>query len=86
MHGTRAIKKIKSPEKKEKPSNTAPKATALAAAAPKATASKPSKPSKPLNIPHSDVSPELKRLVVTELIKSGKARIIRGKKKDILKK
>ena len=61
MCGRRSIKKI--------PSDTAPKAPEVAAAAPKATASKPSKPSKPLNIPLSDVSPEFKRLVVTELIK-----------------
>ena len=79
MSSTTSTKRIKSLEKKKKPSNTAPKATA-SAAAPKAIASKP------LNIPLSDVSPELKRLVVTELIKSGKARIIRGKKKDMLKK
>ena len=81
MCGTRSIKKIKSPERK-KPSDTAPKAPAVAAA-PKATASKPSKP---LNIPLSDVSPEFKRLVVTELIKSGKARVIKAKKKDMMKK
>ena len=74
MCGTRSIKRIKSPEKK-KPSDTAPKE-----APPKATASKP------LNIPLSDVSPEFKRLVVTELIKTGKARVIRGKKKDMMKK
>ena len=80
MCGRRSIKKIKSPEKKKKPSNTAPKAPAAAAAAPKATASKP------LNITLSDVSPEFKRLVVTELIKSGKARVIKAKKKDIMKK
>ena len=78
MCGTRSIKKIQSPEKKKKPSDTAPKA-----APPKATASKPSKP---LNIPLSDVSPEFKRLVVSELVKSGKARVIRGKKKDMMKK
>ena len=53
--------------------------------APKATASKPSKPSKPLNIPLSDVSPEFKRLVVTELVRSGKARVIKAKKKDMKK-
>ena len=81
MCGTRSIKKIQSPEKKKKPSNTAPKAVP-----PKAKASKPSKPSKPLNIPLSDVSPEFKRLVVSELVKSGKARVIRGKKKDMMKK
>ena len=75
MCGTRSIKRIKSPEKKKKPSDTAPKA-----ARPKATASKP------VNIPLSDVSPEFKRLVVTELIKTGKARVIRGKKKDMMKK
>ena len=69
MCGRRSIKKIKSPERK-KPSDTAPKATA-------------SKPSKPLNIPLRDVSPEFKRLVVKELIKSGKARVI--KKKDMKK-
>ena len=74
MCGRRSIKKIKSPERK-KPSDTAPKATA----------SKPSKPSKPLNIPLSDVSPEFKRLVVTELIRSGKARVIKAKKKDMKK-
>ena len=84
MCGRRSIKKIKSPERK-KPSDTAPKAPAVAAAAPKATASKPSKPSKPLTIPLSDVSPEFKRLVVTELIKSGKARVIKAKKKDMKK-
>ena len=66
---------------KKKPSDTAPKA-----APPKATASKPSKPSTPLNIPLSEVSPEFKRLVVSELIKTGKARVIRGKKKDMMKK
>ena len=81
MCGTRSIKRIKSPEKKKKTSDTAPKA-----APPKATASKPSKPSTPLNIPLSDVSPEFKRLVVSELVKSGKARVIRGKKKDMMKK
>ena len=81
MCGTRSIKRIKSPEKKKKPSDTAP-----IAAPPKATASKPSKPSTPLNIPCSDVSPEFKRLVVSELIKTGKARVIRGKKKDMMKK
>ena len=75
MCGTRSIKRIKSPEKKKKPSDTAPKA-----APPKATASKP------LNIPLKDVSPVFKRLVVTELIKTGKARVIRGKKKDLMKK
>ena len=69
MCGRRSIKKIKSP------SDTAPKATA----------SKPSKPSKPLNIPLCDVSPEFKRLVVRELIKSGKARVIKAKKKDMKK-
>ena len=78
MCGTRSIKRIKSPEKKKKPSDTAPKA-----APPKATASKPSTP---LNIPLSDVSPEFKRLVVSELIKTGKARVVRGKKKDMMKK
>ena len=72
MSGTTSIKR-KSPEKKKKPSDTAPKA-------PKATASKP------LNIPLSDVSPEFKRLVVSELLKSGKARIFKGKKKDLLRK
>ena len=72
---------MKSPEKKKKPSDTAPKE-----APPKATASKPNKPSTPLNIPLKDVSPEFKRLVVTELIKTGKARVIRGKKKDLMKK
>ena len=75
MCGTRSIKRIKSPEKKKKPSDTAPKAPP-----PKATASKP------MNIPLSDVSPEFKRLVVSELIKTGKARVIRGKKKDMMKK
>ena len=80
MCGTSSIKRIKSPEKK-KPSDTAPKA-----APPKAIASKPSKPSTPLNIPLSEVSPEFKRLVVSELIKTGKARVIRGKKKDMMKK
>ena len=77
MCGRRSIKKIKSPERK-KPSDTAPKAPAVAAA-PKATASKP------LNIPLSEVSPEFKRLVVTELIRSGKARVIKAKKKDMKK-
>ena len=86
MCSTRSIKRIKSPEKKKKPSNTAPKAAPPKAAPPKATASKPSKPSTPLNIPLSDVSPEFKRLVVSELIKTGKARVVRGKKKDIMKK
>ena len=75
MCGTKSIKRIKSPEKKKKPSDTAPKA------APKA-----SKPSNPMNIPLSDVSPEFKRLVVTELIRTGKARVIRSKKKDMMKK
>ena len=79
MCSTRSIKRIKSPEKK-KPSNTALKEAPPKAAPPKATASKP------LNIPLSDVSPEFKRLVVTELIKTGKARVIRGKKKDMMKK
>ena len=74
MCGTRSIKKIQSPEKKKKPSDTAPKAVPQA-----------SKPSNPVNIPLSDVSPEFKRLVVTELIKTGKARVIRGKKKDMMK-
>ena len=78
MCGRRSIKK--SSEKEKKPSSTAPKAPAAAAAAPKAIASKP------LNIPLSDVFPEFKRLVVTELIKSGKARVIKSKKKDIMKK
>ena len=50
------------------------------------TAPKASKPSNPVNIPLSDVSPEFKRLVVTELIRTGKARVIRGKKKDMMKK
>ena len=76
--GTRSIKRIKSPEKK-KPSDTAPKEAPPKAVPPKATATKP------LNIPLSDVSPEFKRLVVTELIKTGKARVIRGKKKDMMK-
>ena len=75
MCGTRSIKRIKSPEKKKKPSDTAPK-----------PAPKTSKPSNPVNIPLSDVSPEFKRLVVTELIRTGKARVIRGKKKDMMKK
>ena len=78
---SRRFKRIKSPEKKKKQSNTAPKA-----APPKVTASKPSKPSTPLNIRLSDVSPEFKRLVVSELVKAGKARVIRGKKKDMMKK
>ena len=86
MCGTRSIKRIKSPEKKKKPSDTALKAAPPKAAPPKATASKPSKPSTPLNIPLSDVSSEFKRLVVSELIKTGKARVIRGKKKDMMKK
>ena len=91
MCGTRSIKRIKSPEKKKKPSDTAPKAAPPKAAPPKAappkaTASKPSKPSTPLNIPLSDVSPEFKRLVVSELVKAGKARVISGKKKDMMKK
>ena len=73
ISGTTSMKRIKSPEKK-KSSDTAPKQ------APKATASKA------LNIPLSEVSPEFKRLVVSELVKSGKARVIKGKKKDILKK
>ena len=73
MCSTRSIKRIKSPEKKKKPSDTAPKVA-------------PPKPSTPLNIPLSDVSPEFKRLVVSELVKAGKARVIRGKKKDMMKK
>ena len=85
MCGRRSIKNIKSPEKK-KPSDTAPKEAPPKAAPPKVTASKPSKPSTPLTIPLKDVSPEFKGLVVTELIKTGKARVIRGKKKDIMKK
>ena len=84
MCGTRSIKRKKSPEKK--PSDTAPKAAPPKAAPPKATASKPSKPSTPLIIPLKDVSPEFKRLIVTELIKTGKARVIKGKRKDLMKK
>ena len=80
MCSTRSIMRIKSPEKKKKPSDTAPKAAPPKAAPPKATASKP------VNIPLSDVSPEFKRLVVTELIKTGKSRVIRGNRKDLMKK
>ena len=90
MCGTRSIKRIKSPEKKKKPSDTAPKAAPPKAAPPKAAPPKAAPPkataSKSVNIPLSDVSPEFKRLVVSELIKTGKARVIRGKKKDMMKK
>ena len=71
MWGTTSTKRV-DPEKK-KSCDTVPKQ------APKATASKG------LNIPLNDVTPEFRKLVLEELVRSGKARIIRAKRKDIVK-
>ena len=42
--------------------------------------------SKPLSISLKDVSPEFKRLVVDELVKSGKATVIKKKLQKVSKK
>ena len=81
---TGGVKKLCSPPKpkQKKPSDMPRKkrATATGPTGPTggtATSSDTGVTKPPLNIPMKDMSPEFKRLVVEELIRTGKARVVR---------
>ena len=87
---TGGVKKLRSPPKPKpkpkKPSNMPRKKTATAteptggtAASSNTGATKP-----PLNIPMKDMSPGFKRLVVEELIRTGRARVVRRRGRETM--
>ena len=92
---TGRVKKLHSPPKPKKPSDTAHKQTATATAT--ATGSTRHRPTggtaassdtglrkPPVNIPMKDMSPEFKRLVVEELIRTGKARVVTRRRREAM--
>ena len=82
--------KAKKPSNTGKPSDTAHKQTATRPTVAKgptggrAVSSDIKKP--PVNIPMKDMSPEFKRLVVEELIRTGKARVVTRRGRETMAK
>ena len=89
---TGEVKKLRSPlkpnPKPKKPSNMPRKQTATATATGStggmAASSDTGVTKPPLKIPMKDMSPEFKRLVVEELIRIGKARVVRRRVRETM--